>query len=129
MPRTCLEITSAGQPCRARPLKDSDRCFLHDPEHREAAGEARRVGGLRRRREGAVKVAFDLDGLDSAEGLRRFLEIAATDALSAEDGISRVRAMTYIVQTGIRLLEAADLEARVRALESEREMRAGHFNV
>jgi hypothetical protein len=120
MERRCVEITPAGRQCRARPLRDGDRCFVHDPEHREAAAEARHVGGLRRRREGAVQIAFDFEGLETGDGLRRLLEVAALDVLALENSIARVRAITYIVATGIRLLEAVDLEARIVALEGAR---------
>ena len=93
-------------------------CFWHNPETATEAAEARRLGGMRRRREGAVAGAYEFDGLGSAADLRRMLEIAATDCLALENSIARVRAITAIVQVGARLLEVGELEERVRAIEA-----------
>ena len=53
------------------PLRDRPYCFSHDPERAEEAAEARRLGGLRRRKEGTIAVAYDLPGLDTVAGIRR----------------------------------------------------------
>ena len=81
------------------------------------------MGGQRRRREGAVSGAYDLEGLDSVEGLRRLLEVAATDALSLDNSVARVRALIAVVQTGAKLLEVGELEDRVAVLEHITEAR------
>ena len=116
--RTCLGVNQQQEPCRQAPLKNSDYCFWHSPEHETEAAEARRLGGLRRRREGALSGAYELDSLASTPDLRRLLEVAAFDALGLENSVARVRALTAIVQVGARLLETGELEARVTALEA-----------
>ena len=63
--RTCAAVTGQGKPCRQAPLLDGEFCFWHDPEHAQEAAEARRLGGLRRRRERTVSGAYDLEGLES----------------------------------------------------------------
>jgi hypothetical protein len=93
-------------------------CFWHSPDHESEAAEARRLGGLRRRREGALSGAYELDSLASAPDLRRLLEIAAFDALGLDNSVARVRALTAIVQVGARLLETTEIEERVSALEA-----------
>jgi hypothetical protein len=50
--------------------------------------------------------------LASTPDLRRLLEIAAYDALSLENSVLRVRAITAIVTVGARLLETGELEER-----------------
>ena len=57
-----------------------------------AAQEARRVGGLRRRREGTVQAAYDFEGLATIPQIRRLLEVAVVDTLSLENSIARSRA-------------------------------------
>ena len=47
-----------GRPCRAPALRAGSACFWHAPESTEAAAEARRLGGLRRRREGTIGGAY-----------------------------------------------------------------------
>jgi hypothetical protein len=119
----CRELTARGEPCRATPLRDRDQCFLHAPEHAAEAMEARRLGGLRRRREGTLAGAYDFDGLSTVPDLRRLLEVAAVDALGLDNSIARVRALTALVQVGARLLEVGELEPRIAVLESLLERR------
>ena len=52
--RRCAYAKADGQPCRMAPLHDRPYCFSHDPERAEEAAEARRIGGLRRKKEGTI---------------------------------------------------------------------------
>ncbi len=79
--------------------------------------EARRLGGLRRRREVAVSGAYDFDGLETVAGLRRLLVIAALDSLGLENSIARARTLVYLVGVAGKLLETGELEDRVAHLE------------
>jgi hypothetical protein len=99
-------------------LRDSDFCVFHDPEHAEAVSEGRRLGGLRRRREGTLAAAYDFDGLASVLELRRLLEIATLDTMSLENSVARNRTLIAAVQTGARLLEVGEHEDRLSALEA-----------
>jgi hypothetical protein len=42
------------------------------------------MGGLRRREEGTIAVAYGLPGLDSVAGIRRLLDILVTDRIGLE---------------------------------------------
>lgn len=119
----CQGLNAAGEPCGAPPLRDQLLCFWHSPDHTSEAAEARRLGGLRRRREGALAGAYDFDGLGSTHALRRLLEVAAFDALGLENSVARVRTLTAIVQVGARLLETGELEERLTHLEASMEGR------
>lgn len=99
-------------------MTDSPHCFFHAPEHAQEAAEARRLGGLRRKREATLAGVYDLDGLDSVAGLRRLLHIAAVDALGLDNSVQRCRVIVSIVAAGVKLLEVGDLEARLNALEA-----------
>ena len=98
-----------GRPCGANPVRGGSFCLWHDPEHAEDAAEARRLGGLRRRREKTLAGAYDVAGLDSVDGIRRVLEIATFDALSLENSIARSRVLIAISATATKLLEVAAL--------------------
>jgi hypothetical protein len=63
--RTCKAIAEGGGQCRAAPLRESDFCLWHSPEHADEVAEGRRLGGLRRRREVAISGAYDFEGLGS----------------------------------------------------------------
>jgi hypothetical protein len=116
--RTCKAQRSDGESCRAAPLSGSDFCAVHDPANAETMAEARRLGGVRRKRELTVAGAYDFEGLTSVDRLRRLLDIAAIDALGLENSIARVRAMVAIVLAGAKLLETGELEERVKTLEA-----------
>ena len=107
-----------GSACRAAPIKGRALCFWHAPDKGKQAQEARRLGGLRRRRERALAGAYDFTGLGSVESIRRLLEIVVLDGLGLENSINRGRLLVGAATAAARLLEAADLEARVASLEA-----------
>ena len=117
-PKRCSHVMEDGQPCRAGPQRDRPLCFVHDPERAEDAHEARRLGGIRRRKEGTLSVAYELEGLDSVAGIRRVLDIAIADALSLENGVPRLRVLIAAATAATRLLESAEFESRLEALEA-----------
>ena len=115
--RTCKHRKDDGRPCRAAPRRDNDFCLWHSPDHTTEAAEARRLGGLRRRREKTLSITYDFDGLSSVEGIRRLLEIAVMDTLALENAVQRSRTLAYLAQVGLKTLEIAQFEERVQALE------------
>jgi hypothetical protein len=125
--RGCTAITRAGGACNAQALTDEPFCFVHSPEHVEAAAEARRLGGQRRRREGALVSVLDLiEPVDSPAGLHRLLAIATHDALSLDLSVARTRLLLGVVHAAIRLREVDELETRVRELEAALAAKSGY---
>ncbi len=118
MGRSCKGVKENGQTCRQAPLSDHDYCFWHSPEHKVEAAEARRLGGLRRRREKTLQGAYAFEGLNSLDDIKRLLEIAIMDTLALENSVARSRTIAYLAQVGIKALEAGEYEERIRALES-----------
>ena len=104
--------------CQAAPLKDGNHCFWHSPEYAEDVAEARRLGGLRRRREVAVSGAYEVNGLETVGDLRRLLVIATLDTLGLENSIARARTLGYLVGVASKLLETGELEERLAILEA-----------
>ncbi|HUF52826.1 MAG TPA: hypothetical protein VMR52_03510 [Dehalococcoidia bacterium] len=91
---------------------------MHDPSRSDEAAEARRLGGLRRRREKAVSGAYNFEGLTDVHQIRRLLEIAAVDTLGLENSVARSRTIASIAQVALKVVEVADVEERVKALET-----------
>jgi hypothetical protein len=116
--RRCAYAKADGQPCQMAPLRERPYCFSHDPERAEEAAEARRLGGLRRRKEGTIAVAYDLPGLDSVAGIRRLLDIVVTDGVGLENGIARLRVLISTAAAATSLLKVGEFEERLTALES-----------
>lgn len=121
--RRCQAIAEGGQPCQARPLRDGDHCFWHDPESQGDAQEARRLGGLRRRREATLAGVYDFDGLADVGAIRRILEIAVTDTLELGNSVARNRTLAYLAQMALRCVEVGELDERLAALETAVEPR------
>jgi|SRR5665811_197481 hypothetical protein len=115
--RRCAYAKADGQPCQMAPLRDRPYCFAHDPERAEEAADARRLGGLRRRKEGTIAVAYDLPGLDTVVGIRRLLDIVVTDGVGLDNGIPRLRVLISTAVAAMNLLKVGDLEERLEALE------------
>jgi len=118
MRRRCVFPRSDGQPCQMAPQHDRPFCFAHDPERAVDAAEARRMGGLRRRKEGTIAVAYDLPGLDTVAGIRRLLDIVVTDAVGLDNGIPRLRVLISTAVAAMSLLKVGELEERLAALEA-----------
>jgi hypothetical protein len=116
--RRCTARKADGQSCQMAPLNERPYCFAHDPERAADAAEARRMGGLRRRKEGTIAVAYDLPGLDSVAGIRRLLEIVQTDGLSLEAGVARLRVLLATATAATNLLKVGELEDRLAVLEA-----------
>ena len=116
--RRCLAKLADGRPCRASPMRDQAYCLFHSPDHSAEVAEARKLGGIRRRREQTLSVAYDFEGLGSTESIGRILEIATLDALGLENSIARCRVLIAAALAASRLLEVGELEARLAALEA-----------
>jgi hypothetical protein len=118
MRRRCTYAKADGQPCGMAPLIDRPYCFAHDPERAAEAAEARRLGGLRRRKEGTIAVAYDLPGLDTVSGIRRLLDIVVTDGVGLDNSIARLRVLISAAVAAANLLKVGEFEERLETLEA-----------
>src|SRR4051794_3106391 len=115
--RMCRAVTGAGSPCRQAPQVDGDLCFWHDPSNEKEAAEARRLGGLNRRRDATLQEVYDVEGLETVADLRRILHIALMGELGLENSHNKSRTLIAVVTTAARLHEVGELEARVEEIE------------
>ena len=115
--RVCRFEKEDGRPCGSPPLQDGEFCVMHSPEHAEEMAEARRLGGLRRRKEKAVSGVYEFEGFESVGQIRRVLEIATVDTLGLENSVARSRVLAYLVRVALKALEAGEFEERLEALE------------
>ena len=56
----CAGRQRDGRQCGAPPIKGEPYCLWHSPEREDEAAEARRLGGLRRKRERTVAGTYEL---------------------------------------------------------------------
>ena len=116
--RGCTFVMADGRLCRSSALRGEEFCLFHSPSHEEEAAEARRLGGLRRRKEKTVSGAYDFEGLRTVSDIQRVLEVAATDTLALENSVARNRTLAYLSQTALKALEVGELEERLALLEA-----------
>jgi hypothetical protein len=115
---SCTYVMPSGRLCRATPLRDEPFCFWHSPETAEEAADARRLGGLHRRKKKTVGAAFGFRGLRTVEDNQALLETAAIETLALENSVGRNRALAGYASIGAKLIEVGDLEDRLAVLEA-----------
>lgn len=114
--RHCTATTSDGRHCKAAPMVEGAFCFFHDQARAAEVAEARRLGGLRRRREKTITTIYDLEGLETYKGIRRVLGITLADALGLENSIGRARVLVSIATVAAKLVEPGEHEAMLDSL-------------
>ena len=112
--KQCAATRADGEPCGMPPMADGDFCWAHDPTNAEAAAEARRLGGMRHKRESTLASAYSFGGLGNVQDIRRLIEIAVLDTLGMENSIQRSRPLAYLAQTALKSLEVGEVQDRPR---------------
>lgn len=116
--RGCTASSADGQPCGSPALAGEPFCHMHHPDHAADVAEARRLGGLHRRKEATLASVYDLGEPRTIEGAARLIHIAALETLSLGNSVPRNRTLISAATASVRVIEAAELEARIAALES-----------
>ena len=86
--RACTYQLAEGRACRATPLRDAPFCFWHAPDTADELAEARRLGGLHRRKKRTVATIYGFNGLRTVEDHQGLLETLITETL-----LSRTRCL------------------------------------
>ena len=98
-------------------MRDEPYCFWHAPETAEEVAEARRLGGLHRRKKKAVAAIYGVGGLRTIDDLHGLLETVIIETMTLENSIGRNRAVAGMIATGVKLAETGELAERIAALE------------
>lgn len=86
---SCVGLSGPDASAGRRPSEASSTASGTAPSARTRPPRRAHWGGLRRKREGTVAGAYELEGLASIPALRRILEIVAVDTLSLDNGTAR----------------------------------------
>lgn len=116
--RGCTFEKVQGVLCRAPARRGESFCFWHAPDTAEEAAEARRIGGLHRRKKKTIATIYGFNGLRTVEDNQALLETAVTETFALENSIARNRTLIAAATTGAKLVEVGDHEERIAALES-----------
>ncbi len=106
--RGCTFEMPDGLACRAPAMRGQSHCYWHDPARLEEAADARRLGGLHRRRATSVATVYDFAGLRTVEGAQRLLETAALETFALDNSIARNRALIAAARMAPKLIESAE---------------------
>jgi len=116
--RACSFEMPDGRACRAAPLRGESFCFWHSPDTADDLAEARRMGGLHRRKKRTVATIYGFGGLRSIEDHQALLETVVIETMTLENSIARNSAVTRMIATGAKLIELGDLASRIAAIEA-----------
>jgi hypothetical protein len=119
--RGCSFEMPDGLLCQAPAMRGKSVCYWHNPERAEDVADARRLGGLHRRKAASVATIYDFAGLRSIEGAQRLLETAALETFALENSVPRNRTLISAASGAAKLIEVGDHEERIRALEALRQ--------
>jgi hypothetical protein len=93
-------------------------CYWHDPTHAADLAEARRLGGLNRKKEKTLQVVYEIEGLGTVPQIRRVLELALNGELALENSHNRARVLIAVAGAAMKLLETGEFSDRLEALET-----------
>jgi hypothetical protein len=93
-------------------------CFWHDPANEKEVAEARRMGGLNRRREQTLATVYDLEGLATLEDILRAYELALMQSLSLDNSVARNRAIADVATAAARLYKDNEMARQIEQIKS-----------
>jgi len=116
--RSCRALNQSGQPCRQAPQTDGEFCFWHDPTNEKEVVEARRMGGLNRRREQTLATVYELEGLGTLDDILRAYELALMQNLALDNSVARNRAIADVATAAGRLYRDNEMARQVEQIKS-----------
>ncbi len=114
----CKSRTENGQRCRAKVLKNSAFCFMHDPANGKARAEARKRGGERRRVLHAGNSENIPTQVRTVADTLLILDYTLAETIPMENSIARGRLLIALSEAYIRALEVGELEKRIEEIEN-----------
>ena len=120
-PRGCAYRMPNGRCCGGTSRRGVPFCFMHHGASAAEAAEARRLGGLNRRRERILAITNDLPGVATPEEQVRLVELGVADVLRAPSSLKRAQMLFTAARTSAQIREQAEIEARLRRLEDARD--------
>ena len=113
----CKAKTHDGKPCKAKPIKGSKYCFIHDPASGEARAQARKLGGQRQRTPHGGNPDNLPKQIKTLEDIRLLFDYTIAEVIPMENSIPRGRLLLAIIEQGVKLFEVGELEERIKNLE------------
>lgn len=117
----CQHVKEGGELCGNRKRHGSGFCWFHDPETRDDVLAAARKGGdaTRQRRAPVVLPKAGTVTLESADEVRVLLADTITRVRRGQLEVSVANSIGYLVQGGLKVIEATELERRLASVEAK----------
>ena len=111
----CTFVHPSGRRCGGYPIAGSAFCFAHDPAQAAKRDDARRRGGQAGR--GATVPDSDVP-IRSLGDVLTLVELTINDVRAGRVDVRVANAVGVLANVAARVLQQADLEARLAALEA-----------
>lgn len=114
----CKAKTHDGQPCKAKPIKGSKYCFIHDPASGTARAQARKLGGQRQRTPHAGNAEALPKQIKTIADVTSLLDYTLAEIIPLENSIQRGRLLVALSGAYIEAIKTGELENRLAAIEA-----------
>ena len=114
----CKAKTHGGQPCKAKPIKGSKYCFIHDPASGEARAKARKLGGQRQRTPHAGNPETLPKQIKTIEDVKGLLDYTLAEIIPLENSIQRGRLLVALAGEYVNAIKTGEIESRLAAIEA-----------
>ena len=119
----CEGVTKAGSACRSFVAVGDLYCFPHNPSNAERMQQARAAGASKGGKVRALK--SHQPRFDTPKALIRFTGLILGGVLSGRIAPDVGRCVLYGINTQRQLIESADVERRLAALEAQLQQQGG----
>jgi hypothetical protein len=113
----CKAKTTAGKKCQAKPLRNGEWCFIHDPASAAKRAKGRKKGGLRNRTPHYGDTSIIPADVKTLNDAKHILDYTLAELLPMENSISRARVLLALHESFVKAFEIGQLEERIKALE------------
>lgn len=111
----CAHVRTNGERCRGYAVTGSRYCFAHDPAQAPKRDDARRRGGEAGKAEPIPDSALSVRSLGDVLAL---IETTINDVRAGRVDVKVANAIGYLANVSVKVIQQADIEARLEALES-----------
>lgn len=117
MPERCEAVTKSGEPCRNRAAAGERRCVFHLPQSHPLRQQAAAAGGRGKSNVARARRRIEAEGVMQLADVRRLLGASMVGTLSGHVAPGVGSALASQARAFVAILEADELESRIRALE------------
>lgn len=113
----CIGTTATDTPCQAEARRDSDYCFFHDPESKQARRQAQSRGGSKKPTLRPLSPPPSDFSLAGPKDILKFVEYTANRIIHGELDPKTAYALGYLADCALRAYNGGPLAERLDRIE------------